>query len=619
MIVPSAEAPANRAAVAYRRRRDVFEAQRTALERQLAWLGNTRFAAFVVAFGLFWPAVFRLISPYWLAAPLAVLAVLSMLFARAARRSRLAARAVAFYERGLARVEERWAGQGVSGAAYLDDNHLYAADLDIFGAGSLFERLCDARTRVGRDTLAGWLCAPASPAEVTARQQAVAELRDRREWHERLALLGDDLPQGIDTPGLASWGLAVSGRLSPWPRVVAPVLVMLSFGMLVVSGLNLVSPVWLLAALAAQAAFAFALRHRVRQALAGLDTRARDLFELTSILAFVERTSFQSPSLRALTQRLQGDANQPSQRLAELARLMEFLDSAHNTIFGIVAALLLWTTQFALAIEAWRRRTGPAVAEWLAVIGELEALNSLAAYAYENPEDPFPEVLPDGLLFDAVRLGHPLLPRAVCVTNDIRFDGERRLYVVSGSNMSGKSTFLRTVGINAVLAQAGAPVRAERLRLSPLAIGATLRIQDSLQAGKSRFYAEITRLRQIVALGEGPLPLLFLLDEILQGTNSHDRRIGAAAVIRTLLLRPSIGLVTTHDLALTEIAAALAPVAANVHFEDELVDGTLRFDYRLRPGVVQRSNALALMRAVGLSVDGNDAAHHETARPEVDR
>jgi DNA mismatch repair ATPase MutS len=172
--------------------------------------------------------------------------------------------------------------------------------------------------------------------------------------------------------------------------------------------------------------------------------------------------------------------------------------------------------------------------------------------------------------------------------------------VVSGSNMSGKSTLLRTIGTNTVLAQTGAPVRAKRLRLSPLSVGTSMRIHDSLQAGTSRFYAEITRLRQLVDLARGPSPLLFLLDEILHGTNSHDRRIGAETIVRGLVERGAVGLVTTHDLSLAQIADALAPRVANVHFEDHLEDGRMTFDYRMRPGVVRKSNALELMRAVGL-------------------
>ena len=189
------------------------------------------------------------------------------------------------------------------------------------------------------------------------------------------------------------------------------------------------------------------------------------------------------------------------------------------------------------------------------------------------------------------------------VPNGIRLWGHTRLLVVSGSNMSGKSTLLRTVGINTVLALAGAPVRAARLRMTPLALGATLRIQDSLQEGRSRFFAEITRIRELADRARGPVPLLFLLDELFHGTNSHDRLVGASGILRSLLDRGAIGLITTHDLALTAIADDLAPRAANVHFEDQIEGGEIRFDYRMKPGPVTRSNAIALMRAVGLDVD----------------
>jgi DNA mismatch repair ATPase MutS len=194
------------------------------------------------------------------------------------------------------------------------------------------------------------------------------------------------------------------------------------------------------------------------------------------------------------------------------------------------------------------------------------------------------------------------MPRGTCVPNDLTLGREPQLLVVSGSNMSGKSTFLRTVGVNAVLALAGAPVRAERLRLSPLAIGATLRVEDSLQRGQSRFYAEITRLRQILDLAKGPVPVLFLLDELLSGTNSEDRRAGAEAVLRRLADTGAIGLVTTHDLALTSVADGLGAAGANVHFDERLEGDRLAFDYTMRPGVVRQRNALALMRAVGINV-----------------
>jgi DNA mismatch repair ATPase MutS len=263
----------------------------------------------------------------------------------------------------------------------------------------------------------------------------------------------------------------------------------------------------------------------------------------------------------------------------------------------------LWGTQVALAVEAWRRRSGRDVAAWVAAVADFEAITSFAAYSFENPDDPFPEIVEEsGTMVEALAVGHPLLPKASCVRNDLRLEGELRVLIVSGSNMSGKSTLLRSLGANVVLSLAGGPVKARSMRLSPVAIGATLRIQDSLQEGKSRFYAEILRVKQVVELTKGPLPLLFLLDEILHGTNSHDRLEGAAAIVRGLIDRAAIGLVTTHDLALAAVAETLAPRAANVHFEDHFENGVMRFDYTMRPGVVKNSNALALMRAVGLEV-----------------
>jgi DNA mismatch repair ATPase MutS len=279
---------------------------------------------------------------------------------------------------------------------------------------------------------------------------------------------------------------------------------------------------------------------------------------------------------------------------------VDLLDSRRNQFFAPVALLTMWGVHCALAVEAWRARHGASVGAWLTAVGELEALCSLAGFAWEHPADVYPELEESEPRFEAESLGHPLIPEARCVRNDVALGGATRVLIVSGSNMSGKSTLLRAVGTNAVLALAGAPVRASRLRLSRLSVGATLRIRDSLQEGTSRFYAELVRLRDLVRIAESPVPLLFLLDEILHGTNSHDRRLGAAAVVSGLVERGAIGLVTTHDLALSAVADEPALHAANVHFEDRLEDGEMRFDYRMRPGVVQTSNALALMRSLGL-------------------
>ena len=330
--------------------------------------------------------------------------------------------------------------------------------------------------------------------------------------------------------------------------------------------------------------FAWRLARRVRHVLTDIEQRTHDLVLLSALLRRLEREPFEVPALRRLRAALETGGQPASRQIARLARLLHLLDTQKNQFFLPFAAILLWAIQLSFAIDSWRGRSGPAIAGWLNAVGEFEALCALAAYAAENPGDPFPEVVHEGAHLVAEGIGHPLIAAKDCVRNDLSLgNGSRRVLVVSGSNMSGKSTLLRSLGVNVVLAQAGAPVRARRLRLSPLSVGATLRIQDSLQAGKSRFYAEITRVRQLMDLARGPLPLLFLLDELFHGTNSHDRCVGAEAIVRGLIERGAMGLVTTHDLALAAIVDQLAPVAENVHFEDQLEDGVMHFDYRMRP------------------------------------
>ncbi|MGA8405730.1 MAG: hypothetical protein WB680_01025, partial [Candidatus Acidiferrales bacterium] len=262
--------------------------------------------------------------------------------------------------------------------------------------------------------------------------------------------------------------------------------------------------------------------------------------------------------------------------------------------------------QTAMAAEAWRRRWGAQMRAWTEVTGELEALLSLAGYSYEHPDDPFPEFVAreanTPAIFVGAQLGHPLIPSAACVRNDVRLDAATRVLLVSGSNMSGKSTYLRTAGINAVLAMAGAPIRGKSLRLSSLSLGTSIRRVDSLQENRSSFYTEILRIKDVFELTEGAAPVLFLFDELLEGTNSNDRKIGAQGLLRALAERGAMGIVTTHDLALTETTAALPGAVRNVHFQDYVEDGRMRFDYKLREGVVARSNALELMRLIGLKV-----------------
>jgi DNA mismatch repair ATPase MutS len=264
--------------------------------------------------------------------------------------------------------------------------------------------------------------------------------------------------------------------------------------------------------------------------------------------------------------------------------------------------LLLLPCQFMPNIDRWRRSLAMTAERALLALGELEALASLAHYAFVQPEATYPEVMTTETCYEAADLGHPLIRASDRVRNDFQLNDALRLLVVSGSNMSGKSTMLRTVGINAVLALCGAPVCAKEVRISPFSIGTAMRFSDSLEHRTSYFYAVIKRLRGVMELQDEDRPLLFLMDEILQGTNSSDRIEGAKAVARKLTDRGGVGMVTTHDLELTRIVDTFDGRAANVHFVDQLADGGIQFDYKMRPGVVQTSNALALMRSMGLDV-----------------
>jgi len=586
-------------------------------ERRHRALGYARLATALVAATVVFAALTGSFTVLWVLIPGVLFLALMVAGERLARVLERRRRAVAFFERGLARLDGAWPGAGETGERYLDPAHPYAQDLDLFGKGSLFELLSTARTRIGEDTLARWLLNPAEPATVRARQAAVDELRPRLDLREDLAVVAEEARKGVDPEALASWGEApplLSGR---GLHIVAWCLTALGIAG-AAAGLGLLLAVTtvvpaapgrvvvlrdvFLAALAVNGCFYYRYRATIGAVVAAVDPAAHELALLAEVLVRLERERFRSPLLVSLRASLATEGVAPSRRMARLNRLVEYLDSRDNVFVRVIEVFTLWTPHLAIKVEQWRRHSGPGVRRWLAATGEIEALCSLASHAFEHPADPFPEFVEGAPRLDADSIGHPLIPESKVVRNNVSIGGALRLVVVSGSNMSGKSTLLRTLGANAVLAQAGAPVRAARLLISPLWVGASIRLNDSLQGGVSRFYAEILRLRQILDQAKSGHPVLFLVDEFLHGTNSHDRRIGAEAVVRGLVERGAAGFITTHDLALAEIAEVMDGRARNVHFEDRIEDGRILFDYVMRPGVVRKSNAIELMRSVGLEI-----------------
>jgi hypothetical protein len=548
-----------------------------------------------------WILTTRISAIYWVLLPVALLIFFAITHERVIRAIRASSRRIVFYERCLARIGDKWMGTGETGDRFSDPSHPYARDLDIFGVGSLFELLCTARTRAGEEILAKWLLAPAPPDEVHLRNAAVSELRTRLDLREDLAVLGKDFRSGVQPEALAAWGDAPPTLTPGVFQFILPALAFLWICSLLAWAIfNLRYPAVVISVV--NLALASKFRRQVSKSASEIEEAAHDLSLLSQVLARIEQEKFSSSKLASLHAVFQKDGVVASRSIARLNRLVDYLVSRRHLAVQVLDPFVLWSLQWTLAIEAWRKNYGPAIKTWLFALGEIEALSDLAGYAFEHPQDVFPEFTDEAPLYDAEGLAHPLIPENRAIRNDVILGNKLRLIIISGPNMAGKSTFIRSVGINAVLAQCGAPVRAHKLRLSRLAVGASVCVLDSLQGGISRFYAEITRLKVIADLTNGPLPVLFLLDELLQGTNSHDRRIGAEAVVKNFLERGAVGLLTTHDLALAEIAVAMGATAANFHFEDHLEDGKLRFDHRLSPGIVRTSNALQLMRSIGLDV-----------------
>jgi len=553
-------------------------------------------AAFLI---LAWRSVARGIPLLWLLVP-AGLFVGAVLYHQRVRTLRaLAQRAVTFYRTGLERLQGQRKDHGQSGDQFNDEHHAYGADLDLFGRQSLYERLCTARTPMGESTLAHWLLAPSELETIAERQTCIAELRGRVDLREDLLIL-DDLPRiALQSDTITTWADAPNDLSRRWLRVAAFLLPASAAATAVIWAIwGLEFP--FLSVLVIEAGLNYALRHRVHAAVSGVEHAYEDLKLLSVLLRRIESETFDAPHLRALKVQLSSHSLTASATLSRLATIVNFVEARRNPLLVPLMLPLMYTIQSTLAAERWRQTHGHVVASWLRVLGEIEALESIAAYSFERPDDPFPEFLEGPAAFIAAGLGHPLISPLTRVRNDVDISGETRVLLVSGSNMSGKSTLLRAVGMNTVLAMAGAPVCATRLRLSPLQVGASIRVNDSLYEGSSRFYAEITRLRQLFEVTR--LPLIFLLDELLQGTNSTDRRIGAQGVVRALIDRGAIGLVSTHDLALTDDTKLRHGALKNVHFQDELAGGKLSFDFKLRDGVVTKSNGIELMRAIGLDV-----------------
>jgi hypothetical protein len=527
-------------------------------------------------------------------------------------------------------------------ASQLDDaaprDHPYGADLDVTGHASLARLLDVTSAGPGRRTLMSWLLDGVPPvSELRARHEAVRALAPAVEWRETLTAHAwtagvarrSDVDQFLTWAERAPWLIDRPAIL--WASRVLPFIIIPMVALTVASVLWAIGAApmpasswlrsfrafsrewWALPVIAGVLLSAFtrrALTDGIQSAIAHLS----GLAAYAAMLGHVESAPVTSARLAALQQRL-GGGTSASRELARLGGIVRLAEARYSPMAHMLLQVLgLWDFHVLAALERWQRTSGAHARDWLAALGEAESLSALATLAYDNPEWVTPEFVDGPARIEATALGHPLLSRQARVSNDVTVGPPGTFVLVTGSNMSGKSTLLRAIGTNVVLAQAGGPVCATSMRLTPVDIWTSIRIDDSLEAGVSLFMAELRRLKRIVDAARDPersRPLLYLLDEMLHGTNTAERRIAARRVLNYLLVAKAIGAVTTHDLTLAE-DSSLDGAANRVHFTEhfEQRDGamTMTFDYHLRPGLATSANALKLLAMIGLGDEGASPA-----------
>jgi hypothetical protein len=509
-----------------------------------------------------------------------------------------------YFERGIWRLTDKWQGAGRQGLEFGRADHLYQEDLNILGPGSLFELLCTTRSSAGASRLASYLLDPVSLEETHRRQQCVLELRDAQHLRQKLHHFGRYSFQDCSESVFDDW-FALPTLHMPF---VIPLLMLAASVTSLLLGMGIYfGPIawasWgslFVAIVVLQASLGLFCLRIIRPRLRLLLQLTESFTVLREGLGVMEGQHFESPKLKELVARVR--LQHASTIVGKVEQLFRLLEQREKREFYLLACFLVVGTQGVLAIERWRSHYQDSFKSWLDAWAEFEALLALSGYAYEQKESTFPEVIEGPPSLRAIQLGHPLLAADKYIGNDVVLDDSARLYIISGSNMAGKSTFLRTIGLNSVLAMAGAPVRAASARFSALTVCASLAPSDSLLEGKSKFLAEVEKIRNTLACARSGKPVLFLIDEMLSGTNSQDRRASAEIIIEALLAEGAIGALSTHDLALIGITANPAIAATLVHMASLSADRPLEFDYRLHPGVARHTNALAIVRMMGITM-----------------
>jgi predicted ATPase len=520
----------------------------------------------------------------------------------------------AINDEGLHRLRRDWAKLPLRQPPQSDLSHPYAADLDLLGHASLQHLLNTPNTPIGQATLQDWLLHPAAPAVAAKRQAAAAELAAQIDFRDTFALSGRLMGKAQPTyERFLDWAEGEAWLPQrPWLLWLARLLPILTIGMLVVQLAGLTRyPIWLPFLLANLTLLALYLRP-VNEAINGAIERQRIFRTYAELFRQITAHSWASPALQQLQAELSADNLRADQQMLRLARMMPLSDIRRAYFFFLMEWFLLWDFHLLWLLERWQRRAGKHARAWLVALGEIEAMMALGTLAHDHPAWAFPSIGPETPKpLVAQNLGHPLLPPPVCVGSNVSIGPPGTFLLVTGSNMSGKSTLLRAIGVNVALAQAGGPVCAAQMAIQPITLATSIRVQDSLEQGVSYFMAELKRLKQVVDRAEqtraaGDSTLLFLLDEILHGTNTRERQIAVRQIVRHLLKQGATGAISTHDLSLAE-APEFKQFSQAVYFTEsfkQTPEGlVMQFDYKLRQGIATSTNALKLLEIVGLPIE----------------
>ncbi len=590
----------------YEKREKDFSQELAETRKRLGYLAHLRLITFLLATSLIGYSIFSGRTEFTLYAmsPAVAFILLVINYRRLAKSAAYLENMVAINQRCLQRLAWQWPSFSEKGEQYTSPGHSYSTDLNLFGQGSLFQYINSTVTRGGEEALADLLKGQKDPSSIGERQESVKELSEDLDWRQRFQATGMEKKVRQENPDeLLAWSKDQQAGVSfPGFLLFLPFITVLLFLLYYLQHLPLPLP---LALTVIQYGIVFSTAKKIHQEFDRTQVASDRLKKYAALLKCIEGGSFKATRLRRLQESVTGGGQAASIQIKALAGIVDLTQFRHNhpIIYVPVNTLTFWDLFTAKKLSAWKKSSGACLETWLSVISEFEVQLSLAGLAYDNPGWVYPEITEAPPSLHASSLGHPLINPEERVCNDLAMPSPGTALIITGSNMSGKSTLLRTVGLNLVLAYAGATVCGAGLKAAFMTIYSKMQVVDDLSQGVSTYYAELTRIKMVIEAARSGEQIIYLLDEIFKGTNSKDRILGTKAVIRMLSSLPTLGLLTTHDLELAALADENPELVKNYHFDDQIESDRINFDYKLKPGVSTSTNAIALMKMVGIDVD----------------